>query len=58
MACWRSATQVNTPRRMHRRVMTEKKFQTALIQDVAVGVKRIVTLGERVAPPTRSGPLQ
>ena len=47
MACWRSATQVNTPRRMRRRVMTEKKFQTALIQDVEVGVKRIVTLGER-----------
>jgi len=39
MASWRSATEVNTPRRMRLRVMTEKKFSTALIQEAEVGVK-------------------
>ena len=45
MASWRSATEVNPPRRMRRRVMTEKKFSTALIQDAEIGVKWKVQRG-------------
>ena len=39
MASWRLATEVNAPRRMRLRVMTEKKFSTALIQEAEVGVE-------------------
>jgi hypothetical protein len=39
MACSRSATDWNTPRRRRLRVRAEKKPSTALIQEAEVGVK-------------------